>query len=131
MEVNLYDQMAEILDEIKEDVHDCAEKATEKAGKETAKILRSSSPTKSGAYKKGWTSMKTNEANVRYGATVVVYNKKMPGLTQLLERGHATVNKRGVWGRTPAYVHIKPAADQGADIFVEEATRLIESKLGR
>lgn len=128
--VSLYDQMKEILDEINVDVHDCAEKAAVKAGKETAKILRSSSPTKSGDYKSGWTSKKTESASVLNGATVVVYNKKMPGLTQLLENGHVTRNKRGEWGRTPAHVHIRPAADQGAEIFVDEAQKLIDRKLG-
>src|SRR5690606_2052022 len=59
--------------------------AIEEAVKETARALaadlRETSPKKTGEYAKGWTARK--EGPGRY----VVYNKKKPQLTHLLEHG--------------------------------------------
>ena len=126
--VSLYDQMSEILDEITVDVHDCAEKAAKKGATRARKHLKANSPTKSGEYKRGWSVTQTDK-DALYGATFVVYNKKMPGLTHLLENGHVTRNKKGEYGRTPAHPHIVQAAEEGAKVFEEEAKKLIEQKL--
>lgn len=126
--VNLYDAMSEILDEVKEDVHEEAAKAAKKAAETTRDHLKANSPTKSGKYKKGWTVKKLDDGDLG-AATYVVYNKSMPGLTHLLENGHAVVNKYGEYGRTNGKPHIVDAAKIGAEEFVEEATRLIEEKL--
>ena len=70
---------------------------------ETKKMVQSASPTDSGGYKKGWTAKKMKDSASK--TEVVVYNRSKPGLTHLLEKGHA---KRG-GGRVEAKVHIAPA----------------------
>ena len=70
---------------------------------ETKKMVQSASPTDSGGYKKGWTAKKIKDSASK--TEVVVYNRSKPGLTHLLEKGHA---KRG-GGRVEAKVHIAPA----------------------
>lgn len=127
--VNLYEQMSEILDEIKEDVHDCAERAADKAGKETVNKVKALSPSKSGEYKRGWTRKKL-KATSDYGATVIVYNKTMPGLTHLLNNGHVLRNKYGEFGRVSGDGHIGTAASYGTIVFVEEMNKELDKKLG-
>ena len=95
--------------------------AIEEAVKETAQALvtdlREISPKKTGEYAKGWTAKK--EGPGRY----VVYNKKKPQLTHLLEHGHA---KRG-GGRVEGRPHIKPAEER----HVSQLERKIAQILGR
>ena len=125
--VSVYDAMSELLDGITEDVHDEAAKAAKKAAETTRDHLKNNSPTKRGKYKKGWTAKKMDDDLM--STTYVVYNRSLPGLTHLLENGHAIVNKYGEYGRTNGKPHIVDAAKIGAEEFVEEATRLIEKKL--
>ena len=126
--VSLYDQMKEILDDIPQDVHDCAEKAARKAATRARKHLKANSPTKTGEYASGWGYTKIKDDGL-FASTIVVYNKKMPGLTHLLENGHVIRNKRGEYGRAPGHPHIVQAAEEGAVVFEEEAKKLIEQKL--
>lgn len=82
--------------------------AIEEAVKETAQglaaDLRETSPKDTGEYAKGWTARK--EGPGRY----VVYNKKKPQLTHLLEHGHAKAGG----GRVEGIPHIKPAEERHA-----------------
>lgn len=70
---------------------------------EEAKALKNNivkdSPKKTGDYAKSWTTKKEENANE---ISILIYNKKKPGLIHLLEFGHAL--KSG--GRTKAYPHI-------------------------
>ncbi len=94
--------------------------AIEEAVKETARALaadlRETSPKKTGEYAKGWTARK--EGPGRY----VVYNKKKPQLTHLLEHGHA---KRG-GGRVEGRPHIKPAEDRHIPQFEKKVRQILE-----
>ena len=92
----LASEIMNALKEYKEVTDDVVKQAVNTVSEETKKMVQSASPTDSGGYKKGWTASKTE---------VVVYNRSKPGLTHLLEKGHA---KRG-GGRVEAKVHIAPA----------------------
>lgn len=73
-----------------------------------------------GDYANGWTSLvETN----RLSAQGTIYNKKVPGLPHLLEKGHA--NRNG--GRTPGREHIAPVNDEVQRILDET----IRSQVGR
>ena len=61
--------------------------------------IKKDSPVRSDKYAKGWTIKTEENANE---IITIVYNKKKPGLTHLLEFGHALKNG----GRSKAYSHI-------------------------
>ena len=110
-------QMKEILEECSEDVQEASRKGMKKASSDTAKKLRSSSPRKTGEYAGGWTSKRLD------ADTYVTYNSKMPGLTHLLENGHVIRNKKGDFGRVSGRKHIAPAAEEGAELFMQLVER--------
>lgn len=119
MSKSLYDQMKAILDEVQEVSDDAKKKSAKKAATETRKILKATSPrARRGKYAAGWAIKDMSDGIL---TTFVVYNKKLPGFTQLLEKGHVIRNKKGEWGRAPAHKHIAPAEDQGGDIMLETA----------
>ena len=123
--INFYDQMKDILDEVQEGVEEAAQKSVKKAATETRKILKATSPrNRRGKYAGGWATKTINDGVLK--PTIVVYNKKLPGLTQLLEKGHVIRNKKGEYGRAPAHPHIKPAENQGGEIFVDAAMKELE-----
>ena len=113
--------MAAILDEVQFVADAAKEKSTKKAATETRKILKATSPKRyRGKYASGWATKNLSEGQV---TTFVVYNKKVPGFTHLLENGHVIRNKKGKFGRAPAHKHIEPAADQGGDIMIDTAMK--------
>lgn len=97
-------QIEEALKEYNEQVNQTMHKILPDIAKEAAKQLRSTSPTDTGTYASGW-RQKTTSTPLTIEA--VVYNSKLPGFTQLLEKGHA---KRG-GGRVGASEHIKPVEE--------------------
>ncbi len=94
--------------------------AIEEAVKETAQALiadlRETSPKDTGEYAKGWTAKK--EGPGRY----VVYNKKKPQLTHLLEHGHAKAGGGRVEGRP----HIKPAEERHVPQLERKIVQILE-----
>lgn len=101
----LADEIMDVLNEYKEVTDEAVESAVTKVSKETKEIAKSGSPVDSGGYQKGWAVKKTSEKAGK--VTVTVYNRKKPGLTHLLEKGHALRNG----GRAAAKPHIAPAED--------------------
>lgn len=83
-----------------------ADKATEeimhKATQTARAELRATSPKKTGKYARGWQYRKGGGKG--RGCRFIIYNGSKPGLTHLLEKGHAV---RG-GGRAPAHPHIAP-----------------------
>ena len=71
-------------------------------------MAQSGSPVRYGGYQKGWATKKTSEKSGQ--VSITVYNRKKPGLTHLLEKGHA---KRG-GGRVSGKPHIAPAEEYAA-----------------
>lgn len=101
-------------------------KAEAKAvAKEAVKELKATSPegpgSKKGHYKDGWASKVESENAVSIG--IRVYNRKKPGLTHLLEKGHA---KRG-GGRVEGVPHIGPAEQKA----VEDYEKRLKERLSR
>ena len=101
-------------------------KAEAKAvAKEAVKELKTTSPegpgSKKGHYKDGWASKVESENAVSIG--IRVYNRKKPGLTHLLEKGHA---KRG-GGRVEGVPHIGPAEQKA----VEDYEKRLKERLSR
>lgn len=101
--------LARAVNEAMSEYRDLTEQALKSAvtqvAKETMDIAKEKSPSLSGRYKKGWTTKKTTDASGQISITV--HNRARPGLTHLLEKGHA---KRG-GGRVSGVPHIAPAEE--------------------
>lgn len=110
--------MKELKNYEKATIEDMREVGKEVA-KEGAKILKETSPEKTGVYKKGWT---VKETPTTKGCGFVVHNSKKPGLTHLLEEGHAMRNG----GRSKKIVHIKPAEEWCNEEFEKRLIRRLE-----
>ena len=93
--------------------------------KEGSKKLRATSPKGSGSrkghYADGWSVTYERKGNGKFA--FIVHNRKKPGLTHLLERGHQ------LWqgGRARAIPHIKPVEEW----CNEEFERRVKERLGR
>ena len=101
------------------------EKIAKAVAKEGTKKLKATSPrgrgSKKGHYADGWGVTYFRKGNGKF--QFVVHNKKKPGLTHLLENGHAL----NIGGRAKAIVHIKPVEEW----CNEEFERRVEMRLGR
>ena len=97
----------EILEQYEGEINRFLPEITEEVGKTGVKALRTSAKQKFNGkkYAGGWRSL--TERN-RYGATVTIYNGRLPGLPHLLEHGHA---KRG-GGRVDGRAHIAPVEEK-------------------
>ena len=115
------EQMETILSEFSEKVQDVTNQAIQKAARKTARILKNTSPKETGDYASGWAvKRETGHGMIQPG---IVYNRKMPGLTHLLENGHVVRNAKGTYGRAPAHKHIAPAEEEGANEYVQNVER--------
>lgn len=94
-------------------------KAMSNAGKRAKKDLQATNAfeDRTGEYRKGWSIRTKREM---FGISVLIYNRLKPGLTHLLEKGHA--NARGT-GRTPAHEHIAKAKENAEEYLLDELTR--------
>ena len=93
--------------------------ACKETAEECLEDIKSASPRKSGAYRRGWKL--EEEANNALRVSYVIKNTTKPRLTHLLEKGHAKVNGERVEG----IPHIKPAEDRAAQTL----TKLVEEAL--
>lgn len=82
---------------------------------EAVEQLKVTSPHQSGGYAKGWKSKATTDTNT--ALTKTIHNSK-PGLTHLLENGHAKQNG----GRVEGIKHIVPV-EKAAITSLEEKLR--------
>lgn len=117
---SISDQLEKILEAETRAAREAIDETSKKVATETAQKLKTSSPQKSGKYARAWRTRKTvtDAGNNAW----VVYNPTRPGLTHLLERGHAL--RQG--GRTRAFPHIKPAEEEAIAKFEEELVKRIE-----
>lgn len=74
-----------------------------------------------GRYRAGWATRRKQTAGHKWEARI--YNKEVPGLPHLLEKGHAKVGG----GRVAGHDHIAPAAEDAFDDF----ERRVERAVGR
>lgn len=113
----------ESLTSYSKDVQDGIDTAAKKAARNAVQRLKAGGPYKGGeqsGYNAGWRS-KVTEGPA--GIEVVVHNAKAPGLTHLLEKGHA---KPG-GGRTRAFPHIAPAEEEAVNNFKQDVERVIKN----
>ena len=108
------DQVEKILKELNNDIQNALEKASKDTAKEGVNRLKSNSPKRTGTYAKGWGQSRNKD-------TIIIHNKKRPGLAHLLEKGHA---KRG-GGRVAPQKHIEPVEEW----IVKELEQRIENEL--
>jgi hypothetical protein len=115
------DQLAAtVSDMLKDYAGDCSEvleETVKKVTKDAANELKSAGTFGgTGKYRKGW---KAKVEKSRLGVEGVVYNAAMPGLTHLLEHGHAL---RG-GGRSRSFPHIAPVNEKAQQAAVDELER--------
>lgn len=100
-------EVMKIMEEYAADVSADMKTEAKTVAKEAVKELKQISPegrgSKKGHYEDGWTSKVESERAENIG--IRIYNRKKPGLTHLLEKGHA---KRG-GGRVEGIPHISTA----------------------
>lgn len=123
--VSVDDLSNAILEELK-NYEGVTEEAAWKGVSDTSqtalKKLRSAHPAGSGEYgswdkyNRGWTVMKTKRDK-----TATIHNATDYRLTHLLEKGHAKVNG----GRTRAFPHIAPVAEECEDELIKNIRKYI------
>lgn len=118
----LPEAIKEILEQYEGEINRFLPEITEEVGKTGVKALRTSARQKFNGkkYAGGWRSV--SERN-RYGATVTIYNGRLPGLPHLLEHGHA---KRG-GGRVDGRAHIEPVEEK----LITEFEKKVEHDITR
>ncbi len=109
-------QLDKILEQYGRKADEAVEKSAKRAGRDTAKDLKNTSPKRTGEYASSWSTKVTRSSGRLIGVTV--YNKRYQ-LTHLLENGHVIVNKKGEYGRTRPIKHIEPAEQEGIQNFEE------------
>lgn len=117
-------EISVMMEEYAEDVAEDMKNEAKEVAKEVVAELKETSPTGAGYgghYKDGWKSK--IEMETSQSLRIRVYNKKKPGLTHLLEKGHS---KRG-GGRVEGIPHIAPAEKHAA----EEYERRLKSRLSK
>lgn len=117
----LRDAVMEALSDYRDEVNEGVRKAIQKQANEDVRELKATSPKKTGKYAAGW-AKKVVKNNVS-AYDVVVYNKEKPGLTHLLENGHAKVNG----GFVPGIQHIKPVEEESNNKLLEKVEEIIRN----
>ena len=117
---SLASEVQKIVEEYGDAALDVIREVAPDKAKAAKKQLKSASPGKTGKYAKGWS---LQSQNTRLGVDVVIYNKNKPGLTHLLENGHALRNG----GRSKAIPHIGDVNDTIKAEFIDEVTRRLET----
>lgn len=124
-DIGISKDLDKILEQYGRKADEAVEKAAKRAGRDTAKTLRNTSPKKTGAYASSWSTKVTRSSGRLIGVTV--YNKDHYQLTHLLENGHVIKNKKGEYGRTRPIKHIEPAEQEGIQNFEELVRAELES----
>ncbi len=118
-------EIAKMMEEYASEVASDVKAEAKTVAKEAVKELKTTSPegpgSKKGHYRDGWTFKVVEENAVSIG--IKIYNKKKPGLTHLLEKGHA---KRG-GGRVEGKSHIAPVEQQA----IEDYEKRLKERLSR
>lgn len=104
------------VEEYPRKVYIVAEKSGAKAGRETRKILLTTSPAKSGKYAKGWSVR--NKSTLAGGVDFSIHNKAKPHLVHLLDDGHEMFLFGKYTGkRVPGKPHFEAAKRKAGDLF--------------
>lgn len=116
------DEIEKILEEYGDEAVEALNESIEKTAKESRKQIRefNQGRTTWEEYPEGW-AIEVTKGRLETSATV--YNKSKPGLTHLLEFGHALRNG----GRTAAFPHIAEVND----FAQKEVLKRLEEKLAK
>jgi len=118
-------ELEKILLEFDKEEKEIANKCFMQAGKEAKRDVVARSPGH-GEYAQGWT---VRNKRTNHTIETVVYNKKQPGLTHLLERTHVIRNAYGSYGRTyeghGQHPHIEKAQEAAERFLLDQ----LKSKL--
>lgn len=117
MSRNVAVDLMNILKDYVGDVDTIVEESAKEAADICANQLKNTSPNgpgRKGHYRTGWAVKPRREGRL---VSFVVYNKRKPQLTHLLEYGHVIRNKKGFFGRTHPIKHIAPAEEAAAQKF--------------
>lgn len=108
----VYPEVAAELSAYCQEVTDALKEEIEQVAAETLKEVKQNAPKRTGKYRRSWRKKVMHESaeDIR----IRIFNKKFPGLTHLLEDGHAKVNG----GRVAGIPHIKPAEEHAAEKLV-------------
>lgn len=117
------EQLADILNEYGREVKAVADKEIAAVARESVAKLKSTSPSKSGAYARGWRVKKDRDGSA------IVHNATNYQLTHLLENGHIIKNKKGTYGRTNGIKHIEPVEQWANGELVQRIETDIERGL--
>lgn len=118
----LSDVVAKALTSYSTEIQEDIDKAAKKVSKDAVKRLKAGGTYKGGeasGYNAGW-RVKVTEGIA--GIDVVIHNAKAPGLTHLLEKGHAMPQG----GRSRAFPHIAPAEEEAVENFKKAVERVIK-----
>lgn len=122
---NLADVIMKELREYRELANEEMEEIAKEVAAEGRKKLKATSPRGSGSrkghYADGWSVKAVKYGNGKFSFTI--HNRKKPGLTHLLEKGHQL--QQG--GRAKAYPHIKKVEEW----CNKEYERRVKARLGR
>lgn len=120
---NLASAILKELEEYKDFTDEAVDKGVSETAKDAVKKLQNAHPQGSGqygswdkSYNKGWTIKKTKRDK-----KATVHNATDYQLTHLLEKGHAKVNG----GRTRAFPHIAPVAEECEDALIKNIKKYI------
>lgn len=116
---DLASTVEEELELYEKNVMEVINEGAKKTAKKASSKLKVVSPKKTQKYARSW---RYKLDSFSFGeASYAVYNSTKPGLTHLLEFGHA--NRNG--GRTKAYPHIKQVYDEAKREFEEIVWRAL------
>jgi hypothetical protein len=117
----LEDAVAELMEEYGDKATEAIREAAPPVGREARKQLEATSPRGGHRrhYADGWT---VRTETTRDGISVIVHNRTKPGLTHLLEYGHALRNG----GRSGEFPHIAAVNDAAQKAFVRAVTEKLE-----
>ncbi|EAG3249422.1 HK97 gp10 family phage protein [Listeria monocytogenes] len=113
---NLNITIAESLKAYTKDVEKELEAVQKKVVSDGVRKIKQKSPVRKGTYASGWKMKKVVNG-------YVIYNAKRPGLTHLLENGHA---KRGGGGRVKGIKHIEPVEQEIIKDYLAETERVLK-----
>lgn len=106
-----------------EEIEQGLRSVVKRAGQSAVRKLRTASPKRTGDYAKGWTQRVSKESEP---PETVVYNRKKPYLTHLLENGH----QKADGGRVEGKPHIQPAAESAESQALRDAEAMIREVSG-
>lgn len=119
---NLADAINDILEEYQGQIYENLDEITQAIGKKGVEALKASTKeTFNGKkYASGWGM--TVEKNRLY-TTVIIHNKKQPGLAHLLENGHVKANGTGRYGFWEGKEHILPVEQKLVSEYESEVAQ--------